>query len=99
MRIISILKLALGSDVVSNISNCDPKDIAPVVTLLLIGFGKTGIIMIARIMGIDGDKGYMAQIRARTQFWFAGVLCFANDFIGKNMRDIVLVNGNERHGL
>ena len=40
----------------------------------------------------------MAQIRARTQFWFAGVLCFANDFIGKNMRDIVLVNGNERHG-
>ena len=92
------VKGAARRDVMGDIGNGHPDDMAAGIAGLIVGHGIDGIIAVARINGVDGDQGQIAQILAARHAHRRGLVGLGNHRIGELVGDAVLVNGNQADG-
>ena len=67
-RVAAATRLAVeggaGADVVGDVGDRDPDDVAAGVRRVLVGLGEDGVVVVAGVGGVDGDEGQRAQVLA-----------------------------------
>ena len=92
------VQLAARPDVCGDVGDGDPDDPAAGVLRIFVAGGVDGVVMVARIGGVDGDEGDFAQVFAplqRRQFLILGLTL---DGLGEAGRDAVGVDGDQGGG-
>ncbi len=84
-------------DVMRDIGDGDPDDMAAFVFGSFIGMCPDRIVMVAGIGGVDGDQRERSQIFALAKVRGRLGIRLCNNLIGEIIRDAMLVNRNKRH--
>ena len=82
-----------------DIGNRDPKDMTAGVLGVLIGMRVTGVVMIARVRGVDRYEGQVAQVLAAFQPGGLGAVGLCDHLVGEGFGNAVLMDRDQGHGL
>ncbi|MNI36929.1 hypothetical protein D3C73_909970 [compost metagenome] len=88
----------IRADIGGDVGDGDPDDPAAFVRGVFIALGIDGVVMIARVGGVDGDEGDVAQVLASLQRRHVLVLGLALDGLGEAGRHAVGVDGDDGGG-
>ncbi|KUP93252.1 hypothetical protein TRIHO_19080 [Tritonibacter horizontis] len=88
-----------GGHIGGDIGDGDPDHMAARVLGVLVGMGETGVVMVAGIRRVDGDKRQVAQILAAAQAHRFGAVGLGDDLVGEMIGDAVLIDRDQRHRL
>ena len=89
------VKGAAGRDVMGDIGDGDPDDMAARIAGLIVGHGVNRIIAVTGIDGVNRDQGQITQILAPLQANGGGLVGLGDHRIGELVGDAVLVNGDQ----
>ena len=65
----------------------------------VVGFGKDRVVVVARVLGVDGDERQLAQVLAALEACGLHAVGLGQHLLGEIVRDAVLVDRDERDGL
>jgi len=92
------VQLAAGADVGGDVGDGDPDDPPAFIFRILVARRIDGVVVVARIGGVDGDEGDLAQVLAPLQSRQGLILGLAFDRFGEARRDAVGVDGDQGGG-
>ncbi len=82
-----------------DIGDGDPEDVPVGVLGVVVGFGKAGVVVVARVRRVDGDERDLAQILAAGEACGLLAVGLLDHVVGEVVGDAVLVDRDERDGL
>ena len=85
-------------DVGGDVGDGDPDHPALGITRIVVRLGEDGVVVVARILGIDCDEEKIAEVCATLQRRRSGGLRFCLGLFGKAGLDAVGVDGDQRGG-
>jgi len=87
-----------GADIGGHVGDGDPDDPTAFVLGVVVAGGIDGVVVVARIGGVDGDEGHLAQVLAALQRRQGLILGLALDGLGEAGRHPVGVDGDQGGG-
>ncbi len=88
----------IGAHIGGDVGDGDPDDPAACIGRVFITLGVDGVVVVARIGGVDGDEGDVAQVFAPLQRRDGLILGLALDGLGETGRHPVGVDGDDGSG-
>ena len=92
------VQLGAGADIGGDIGDGDPDDPAAFIPGVFVAHGIDRVVVVARIGGVDGDEGHVAQVLAALQRRQFLILGLALHGLGEAGRDAVGVDGDQGGG-